>query len=115
MDFLEYPGVSAEIRGAMVGGLLKLSDSEVIFKHGKTGRKDVVKASLCRRAIHNIDGFLVLRIYRPIMYDLILEFVSSQADDIELLNWQRLAGAWGIRIFTKDGELHRCLPHPYWN
>jgi len=72
MDFLEYPGVSAEIRGAMVGGLLKLSDSEVIFKHGKTGRKDVVKA-----------------------------------DDIELVNWQRLAGAWGIRIFTKDGELHR--------
>ena len=44
------------------------------------------------------------------MYDLILEFVSSQADDIELVNWQRLAGAWGIRIFTKDGELHRCLP-----
>ena len=63
MDFLEYPGVSAEMRGAMVGGFLKLSDSEVIFKHGKTGRKDVVKVSLCRRAIHNIVGFLVLRIY----------------------------------------------------
>ena len=30
-----------------------------------------------------------------------------KAQDMELVNWQRLAGVWGIRIFTKDGELHR--------
>ena len=28
-------------------------------------------------------------------------------DDIELVNWQRLAGTWGVRIFTSDGKLHR--------
>jgi len=28
-------------------------------------------------------------------------------EDIELVNWQRLAGTWGIRIFTSDGKLHR--------
>ena len=28
-------------------------------------------------------------------------------DDIDLVNWQRLAGTWGIRIFTKNGALHR--------
>lgn len=27
--------------------------------------------------------------------------------DIELVNWQRLAGVWGIRMFAKDGALHR--------
>ena len=30
--------------------------------------------------------------------------------DIELVNWQRLAGVWGIRMFTKDGALHRFHP-----
>ena len=24
-----------------------------------------------------------------------------------MVNWQRLAGTWGIRIFTSDGKLHR--------
>jgi len=28
-------------------------------------------------------------------------------EDIELVNWQRLAGTWGIRIFTTEGVLHR--------
>ena len=28
-------------------------------------------------------------------------------DDVDLVNWQRLAGTWGIRIFTKNGALHR--------
>jgi hypothetical protein len=28
-------------------------------------------------------------------------------DQIDVVNWQRLAGSWGIRIFTKDGLLHR--------
>jgi structure-specific recognition protein 1 len=27
--------------------------------------------------------------------------------DIDIVNWQRIAGVWGIRIFTKDGQLHR--------
>jgi len=29
------------------------------------------------------------------------------AGDIDIVNWQRIAGVWGIRIFTKDGQLHR--------
>ena len=28
-------------------------------------------------------------------------------EDIDLVNWQRLAGTWGIRIFTQSGALHR--------
>jgi len=28
-------------------------------------------------------------------------------EEIEVVNWQRLAGTWGIRIFTSDGKLHR--------
>ena len=27
--------------------------------------------------------------------------------NMEIVNWQRLAGSWGIRIFAKDGTLHR--------
>jgi len=72
MDFLEYPSMSCELRGAMSPGQLKLTDDKVIFNHSKSGKKDSLKAS-----------------------------------DIDIINWQRLAGVWGIRIFTKDGELHR--------
>ena len=32
---------------------------------------------------------------------------SIPADKIEMVNWQRLAGSWGIRIFTTEGNLHR--------
>jgi len=32
---------------------------------------------------------------------------TLKGSDIELVNWQRLAGVWGIRMFTKDGALHR--------
>jgi len=32
---------------------------------------------------------------------------SIKAEDIDLVNWQRIAGVWGIRLFTKDGNLHR--------
>lgn len=28
-------------------------------------------------------------------------------DDIELLNWQRMSGDWALRIFLKNGNLHR--------
>lgn len=27
--------------------------------------------------------------------------------EIDLAGWQRFAGTWGIRLFTKDGSLHR--------
>jgi len=72
MDFLEYPGMSCEIRGAMVNGHLKITNEKVVFSQTKSGRKDTIQGS-----------------------------------DIELVNWQRLAGGWGIRMFTKDGSLHR--------
>lgn len=32
---------------------------------------------------------------------------SVKAEEVEMVNWQRLAGGWGIRMFTKDGNLHR--------
>jgi len=71
-DILEYPGMSCEVRGAMSGGHLKLTDEKITFSHTKSGRKDTIKGA-----------------------------------DIELVNWQRLAGVWGIRMFMKDGSLHR--------
>ncbi|CAG0923330.1 unnamed protein product [Notodromas monacha] len=37
-----------------------------------------------------------------------VETIAS--DQIDLLNWQRLAGKWGLRVFTKDGVLHRFGP-----
>jgi len=72
MDFLEYPGMSSEVRGSMNAGHLKITNEKVVFVHTKSGRKDTVKGS-----------------------------------EIELVNWQRLAGVWGIRMFTRDGNLHR--------
>nr|CAG4643801.1 EOG090X02Z1 [Lepidurus arcticus] len=72
MDFLEYSDVSAEIKGSMAPGRLKLTDQAIVFKNAKTGK---------------------------------VEQLSS--GDIEFVNWQRLAGAWGIRIFMKNGMLHR--------
>ena len=32
---------------------------------------------------------------------------AVKAEEVEMVNWQRLAGGWGIRMFTKDGNLHR--------
>ena len=32
---------------------------------------------------------------------------TVERSQLELVNWQRLAGSWGIRVFTKDGNLHR--------
>ena len=32
---------------------------------------------------------------------------SVKAEEVEMVNWQRLAGGWGIRMFTKDGNLYR--------
>ena len=32
---------------------------------------------------------------------------TVERNEIEFVNWQRLAGTWGIRIFTKNGNLHR--------
>ena len=29
------------------------------------------------------------------------------AGDIEFVNWQRLCGGWGVRIFLRNGALHR--------
>merc|ERR1740123_2045958 len=72
MDFLEYPGMSCEVRGSLSAGHLKLTDEKITFSHTKSGKKESIKAA-----------------------------------DIELVNWQRLAGGWGIRMFTKDGNLHR--------
>ena len=72
MDFLEFSYVSAEIKGSMAPGRLKLTDQSIVFKNAKTGK---------------------------------LEQISSS--EIEFVNWQRLSGAWGLRISLKNGALHR--------
>ncbi|XP_046646508.1 FACT complex subunit Ssrp1-like isoform X2 [Daphnia pulicaria] len=72
MDFLEFSDVSAEIKGSMTPGRLKLTDQSIVFKNSKTGKVEQISSS-----------------------------------DIELVNWQRLAGAWGLRVFLRTGALHR--------
>lgn len=72
MEFLEYNDVSAEIKGTMVPGRLKMTDQNIVFKNSKTGK---------------------------------VEQISS--NDIDLVNFQKFVGSWGLRIFMKNGTLHR--------
>lgn len=72
MDFLEYSDISAEVKGSMCPGRLKLTDQHIIFKNSKTGKVEQITAS-----------------------------------DLDVVNWQRLVGTWGIRIFLKNGTLYR--------
>lgn len=34
-----------------------------------------------------------------------VEQISSS--DMDVVNWQKLVGSWGLRIFLKNGTLHR--------
>ncbi|XP_075168191.1 structure specific recognition protein [Haematobia irritans] len=72
-DTLEYD-ITAEVRGVLTPGRLKLSEQNIVFKNNKTGK---------------------------------VEQISS--DDIDLINSQKFVGNWGIRIFTKSGNLHRFV------
>lgn len=74
MDFLEYSDVSAEIKGCMTSGKLKLTDQNIIFKNSKTGKVEQISSS-----------------------------------DFEAVNFQSFAGTWGIRLFLKNGTLHRYV------
>lgn len=72
MDFLEYPDIFAEVKGAMTPGRLKLTDQHLIFKNQKTGKVEQISSS-----------------------------------DMEMVNFQKFIGTWGLRIFLKNGNLHR--------
>ncbi|XP_060803236.1 FACT complex subunit Ssrp1 [Amyelois transitella] len=72
MEFLEYSDISAEIKGNMVQGRLKMTDQNIIFKNSKTGKVEQISAN-----------------------------------DIELVNFQKFVGSWGLRVFMKNGTLHR--------
>ncbi|RVE50911.1 hypothetical protein evm_004478 [Chilo suppressalis] len=72
MEFLEYNDVTAEIKGTMVPGRLKMTDQNIVFKNSKTGKVEQISAN-----------------------------------DIELVNFQKFIGSWGLRIFMKNGTLHR--------
>lgn len=72
MDVLEFSDITAEIKGALCPGRLKLSDQNISFKNNRTGKVDQLVAS-----------------------------------DLELCNWQKLVGTWGLRLFLKNGSLHR--------
>ncbi|TMW53241.1 hypothetical protein DOY81_001657 [Sarcophaga bullata] len=72
-DTLEYD-ISAEVRGVMTPGRLKMSDQNIVFKNSKTGKVEQIAA-----------------------------------DDIDLINSQKFVGSWGLRIFTKNGNLHRFV------
>ncbi|KAH0560943.1 FACT complex subunit Ssrp1 [Cotesia glomerata] len=71
-DFLEYPDITAEVKGAMTPGRLKLTDQHIIFKNQKTGKVEQISAN-----------------------------------DLEMVNFQKFVGTWGLRLFLKNGLLHR--------
>lgn len=72
MEFLEYNDVTAEIKGTMVPGRLKMTDQSIVFKNSKTGKVEQISAN-----------------------------------DIDLVNFQKFIGSWGLRLFLKNGTLHR--------
>ncbi|KNC34603.1 hypothetical protein FF38_09360 [Lucilia cuprina] len=72
-DTLEYD-ISAEVRGVMTPGRLKMTEQQIVFKNSKTGKVEQIAA-----------------------------------DDIDLINSQKFVGTWGLRIFTKNGNLHRFV------
>ncbi|CAH2096014.1 unnamed protein product [Euphydryas editha] len=72
MEFLEYNDVTAEIKGTMVPGRLKMTDQNIVFKNSKTGKVEQISAN-----------------------------------DIDLVNFQKFIGSWGLRLFLKNGTLHR--------
>ncbi|XP_050293828.1 FACT complex subunit Ssrp1 [Anthonomus grandis grandis] len=45
MDFLEYSDVTAEIKGCMTPGRLKMTDQNIVFKNSKTGKVDQIPSS----------------------------------------------------------------------
>ncbi|KAJ8932779.1 hypothetical protein NQ314_014483 [Rhamnusium bicolor] len=45
MDFLEYSDISAEIKGCMTPGKLKMTDQNIIFKNSKTGKVEQIPSS----------------------------------------------------------------------
>ncbi|XP_054258015.1 FACT complex subunit Ssrp1 [Macrosteles quadrilineatus] len=72
MGELEFSEISAETKGSLTPGKLKLSDQAISFKNSKTGKVEQILAS-----------------------------------DLEFVNWQKLVGQWGLRLFLKNGSLHR--------
>lgn len=72
MDFLEFSDVSAEIKGSMTPGKIKMTHQNIIFKNSKTGKVEQIPSS-----------------------------------EMEMVNFQNFIGSWGLRIFLKDGSLHR--------
>jgi structure-specific recognition protein 1 len=74
MDFLEYSDISAEVKGCMTAGKLKMTDQNIIFKNSKTGKVE-----------------------------------SIPSTEFEAVNFQNFAGSLGIRVFLKNGALHRYV------
>ncbi|XP_028127722.2 FACT complex subunit Ssrp1 [Diabrotica virgifera virgifera] len=71
---LEYSDVSAEIKGSLTPGKLKLTEQNIIFKNSKSGKVQQIPSS-----------------------------------DFDVVNFQNFAGTWGIRLFLKNGTLHRFV------
>ncbi|KAB0794819.1 hypothetical protein PPYR_11658 [Photinus pyralis] len=74
VDFLEYSDITAEIKGCMIPGKIKMTDQAIIFKNSKTGKVE--------------------------------QFPGSE---IDIVNFQNFVGNWGLRIFLKNGALHRFV------
>ncbi|KAF7270248.1 structure specific recognition protein [Rhynchophorus ferrugineus] len=45
MDFLEYSDIMSELKGCMTSGKLKMTDQNIIFKNGKTGKVEQIQSS----------------------------------------------------------------------
>lgn len=93
MDFLEYSDISAEIKGCMVS-LLK----ENYYPHYLT------------YAVFQTSGKLKMTdqniIFKNSKTGKVEQIPSSEFD---VVNFQNFAGTWGVRLFLKNGTLHRFV------
>ena len=106
-DFLEYPGMSAEVNPT---SRQYLCQSKLFFRCVGQWAQGIWRLQM--RRLYLSTPSLAER--TPWRFEekntKIGNKILPQGADIELVNWQRLAGVWGIRMFTKDGALHRFHP-----
>jgi len=96
MDFLEFSDVSMESRGAMVSLLIKLKRYLAAFL--------IVYTFSLFQAPGRLKFTDTHIIFKNAKTGKVEQVTGS---DIDVVNWQRFAGQWGIRIFTKNGTLFR--------
>lgn len=94
MDILEFSDIMAEVKGSMVTQLILLQNCKFrlqtkTFFFQTSGRLKLTDQNI---------------VFKNTKTGKVEQIV---ADDVELVNYQRFVGFFGIRLFLKNGNLHR--------